>query len=192
MKIKGVILAGGQSLRLGRDKTQLRLPGNGLTLVENAAHTLKALDLEVYISARASSPITAAYPQIMDSYAFSCSMCGVASSLKKLAAPCLVLPCDLPLMDPLFLRRLLDAHHNAPPGTLQTVFRKSGTQFLESLVSIYEPDCLPWLEQAMAAQDYMLHKVIPREHIVFVDYQQEDERNFLNINTPEDLNLLAS
>jgi molybdopterin-guanine dinucleotide biosynthesis protein A len=51
-KIAGLLLAGGASKRLGRDKARLVLPGSRQTLAENARSILEAAGLPVIVAAR--------------------------------------------------------------------------------------------------------------------------------------------
>jgi len=189
MKVKGVVLAGGQSRRLGTDKALLCLPGCELTLLENATQVLSSLGLEVYLSVRADQVRPLEYPKIPDSYIYRSSMGGVASSLKALAAPCLFLPCDLPFMTSEILWRLLERRQTRPKGTLLTLFHSAGKGLMEPLIAIYEPESLPYLEQAMETQNFRLYQAIPEKNIVFVDYLEKEAHNFQNINTPQDLSL---
>ena len=151
----GVVLAGGRSTRLGQDKVRLRLPGDGRDMLARTADLLAACTDGVVISCRApdAGEETLALPgirSIPDAEPGLGPLGGVWSALRELRQPILVLSCDLPFMDVPTLRRLIDARGARPPEALMTTFQQAETGFIEALVSIYEPACLPFFEEARA------------------------------------------
>ena len=144
----GVVLAGGRSTRLGQDKVRLRLPGDGRDMLARTADLLAACTDGVVISCRApnAGEETLALPgirSIPDAKPGLGPLGGVWSALRELRQPILVLSCDLPFMDVPTLRRLIDARGARPPETLMTTFQQAETGFIEALVAVYEPACLP-------------------------------------------------
>ena len=63
----GAVLAGGRSTRLGRDKTRLRLPGDGRDMLARTADLLAACTDEVLVSCprrrRTSGPSLSGRPR---------------------------------------------------------------------------------------------------------------------------------
>ena len=188
----GVVLAGGRSTRLGQDKVRLRLPGDGRDMLARTADLLATCTDGVVISCRApdAGEETLALPgirSIPDAKPGLGPLGGVWSALRELRQPILVLSCDLPFMDMPTLRRLIDARGARPPEALMTTFQQAETGFIEALVSIYEPACLPFFEEAHARNLRQLNLVIPEKLQSRVVYTRAEALPFFNINFPGEL-----
>ena len=85
------------------------------------------------------------------------------------------------------LRRLIDARGARPPEALMTTFQQAETGFIEALVSIYEPACLPFFEEARARNLRQLNLVIPEKLHSRVVYTRAEALPFFNINFPGEL-----
>ena len=90
-------------------------------------------------------------------------------------------------MDAPTLRRLIDARSARSPETLMTTFQQAETGFIEALVSIYEPACLPFFEKARARSLRQLNLVIPEGLQSRVAYTKAEALPFFNINFPDEL-----
>ena len=64
-------------------------------------------------------------------------------------------------MDGPTLRRLLDAREARLPGTIMTTYQQEETGFIEALVAVYEPACLPWFDAAWEQGIRKFSVVIP-------------------------------
>lgn len=107
MNLSGVILAGGRSRRMGRDKAWLEI--GGLPLVSRAADTLRAAGIEeIFISGRAGSDYSALPCPVLFDLEPDCGpLAGIERALAASQAPLtLVLAVDLPQMTAGFLREL--------------------------------------------------------------------------------------
>lgn len=108
--LSGLILAGGRSSRMGRDKAGLVLPG-GATLLERQAALLKsvgAATLLVSVRRGAACSLPGAI-RVEDTLADAGPLAGVAAGLR--AAPrglVVVLAVDMPALEETHLRRLID------------------------------------------------------------------------------------
>lgn len=190
----GVVLAGGRSTRLGQDKVRLRLPGDGRDMLARTADLLAACTDGVVISCRApdAGEETLALPgirSIPDAEPGLGPLGGVWSALRELRQPILVLSCDLPFMDVPTLRRLIDARGARPPEALMTTFQQAETGFIEALVAVYEPACLPWFDAAWEQGIRKFSVVIPEELRTHVPYSRSEALPFFNINYPADFEI---
>ena len=190
----GVVLAGGRSTRLGQDKVRLRLPGDGRDMLARTADLLAACTDGVVISCRApdAGEETLALPgirSIPDAESGLGPLGGVWSALRELRQPILVLSCDLPFMDMPTLRRLIDARGARPPEALMTTFQQAETGFIEALVAVYEPACLPWFDAAWEQGIRKFSVVIPEELRTHVPYARSEALPFFNINYPADFEI---
>ena len=185
----GVVLAGGRSTRLGQDKIRLRLPGDGRDMLARTADLLAARTDGVVVSCRRSSAIaeSGGLRVIPDEEEGLGPLGGVQSALRALREPILVLSCDLPFMDGATLDRLLAARDARPAGAILTTFQQVETGYIEALVAVYEPACLPCFEEARARGLRQLNLVVPEASQARIPYTRADARPFFNINFPADL-----
>lgn len=185
----GVVLAGGQSSRLGQDKTAVLHQGE--TLLARAARLLGECCAQVYVSCRDPRIVPPALGVLQDETERVGPAGGIITALRRLGAPILVLACDLPFMEERFLSMLLTAREARPEHCVMTVWEQQGTGFLEPLVAIYEPAALSRLETGVAAGLFKLTRLIPaalRHTVVYAPY---DSHVFFNVNYPQDLRRLT-
>ncbi|MDD4702326.1 MAG: molybdenum cofactor guanylyltransferase [Desulfovibrio sp.] len=201
--VAGVVLAGGLSRRMGKDKALLCLaplpvaPGaeaplpcaDGSMLAR--AHSLVLSLLPVcLVSCRAGVP-REGYECVFDAVQGVGPTAGLHAALQRAEelgyAALLALSCDLPCMDAATLRRLLAARNAAPPQSLVTACRERLTGRVETLTAIYEVAALPYFAAALAQGQRRLTSVLPEELQCFLDYEPEESGPFFNCNTPEDM-----
>lgn len=117
--IYGLLLAGGASRRMQRDKAQLVYAGEPQLL--RAWHLLEAVTERAFLSVRDSQrqdPLRAGLAQIVDSYAAIGPAAGILSAQQACPGVAwLVIACDLPLLDEGTLRKLIDARDPATDAT---------------------------------------------------------------------------
>ncbi|RYD52460.1 MAG: molybdenum cofactor guanylyltransferase [Sphingobacteriales bacterium] len=140
----GLVLAGGQSQRMGTDKGLLQYHGQPQR--EVAFNLLQPYCEQTFISCNASQASGIMLPKIEDRFLGLGPMGGILSAFQ--AAPdaaWLVVATDLPYLNPETLDYLI-AHRNS--SALATAFR--GYQELpEPLLTIWEPRAYPILLQAI-------------------------------------------
>lgn len=182
-----VILAGGQSRRLGRDKAFLMLDGQ--PLVVRTIDQLAALsdDLLVVTNEPAHfEPLEMPVRLVPDQRPGEGALMGVYSGLQAARHPhALVVACDMPLLSLPLLRYMLPL----ADGYDIVVPRVGG--WLEPLHAIYGKACLPAMSRLL---DHGQRQIIAFFDQVRVRYVEEDEvtrcdphhLSFLNVNTPED------
>jgi molybdopterin-guanine dinucleotide biosynthesis protein A len=174
--------------RLGLDKASLRLWGpEGPTLLERAASLVLEAVGRVLVVGRE----TAAFPCLVDETPGLGPAGGIASALRRLDEPCLVLGCDLPLMDADTLRRLLAAWKNhRKEETLATVWRNRESGLWEPLAAVYEPGFLPLLDAGLALGERKMARLLPGDRVCFLEYGGMEALPFFNLNRQADLALL--
>jgi molybdopterin-guanine dinucleotide biosynthesis protein A len=187
--VTGVVLAGGEGKRLGRDKTSLRLPGMDRDFLGGAAGLLARVLEDVRVSCRADQlPARAGgLPVLPDLHPGKGALCAVHSALIHTGRPCLILACDMPFMREDLLLALLDARRLRPPDAVQTLWRRASDGAVEPLAAVYEPHALPLLEQAIRRGEYRLRRAIPPELRHCLDYDGDQAEAFFNVNFPQDL-----
>lgn len=192
--IVGVVLTGGKSRRMGRDKAALRIAGEGLR--ERAVRLLSSMSEEVLLAAGGESHDSLASGMAEDSPERVPDAPGKGPAAGILGAAAarpgqslLVLACDMPRVNVALLRSL-----TAVAGDW-VVPRWRGS--LEPLCALYRPPALLALASRVAAGAYGLQALgLAKE--LRVRYFEGTELSllgepshlFFNVNTPRDLAIL--
>jgi molybdopterin converting factor subunit 1 len=157
----GLLLTGGRSQRMQRDK--LGLEYGGEPQLARAMALLEPLVVQSFVSVRADQlddPLRAAYPRITDVLPELGPIGGIhAALLAQPQAAWLVLAGDLPFLAAATLQQLIAAR---APHRLATAFRSSHDGKPEPLCAIFEPASRAPLEAWIAAgqrcpRDFLAH-----------------------------------
>ena len=136
--VRGLVLAGGRSTRMGRDKAALVYRGRDQLTV--TLDLLAEAGVPGWVSVRAGQtddPARARHPQIIDGPEGEGPIAGILAALRSAPeAAWLVLACDLPFLDAGTLRALLDARD---PTRVATAFRSGHDGLPEPLCAVWEP-----------------------------------------------------
>jgi molybdenum cofactor guanylyltransferase len=179
----GLVLAGGRSSRMQRDKAAL--PYDGVTQLERAMTLISEHVDRAYVSVRADQrddPIRARFPQIIDAAESLGPISGIAAAqAKHPEAAWLVLACDLPFLDAATLKHLLWARQ---AGRDATAYRSSHDGLPEPLCAIYEPASRTALVNYLASGKHCPRKFLVQSNTALLD--EPNPRALDNINTPEE------
>ena len=180
----GLVLAGGQSKRMGHDKALIRVDGE--TQLSRAVHLLDSLVDRVFVSTRADQqdePERAKYPRIVDRYDNLGPIAGILSALQEHSdVGWLVLACDLPNIDETTIRYLLGNKSSNRPFSA----------YASSSDGLPEPLCAYYAAGSNSIIEAFIDDgiICPRKVLIRSDTQLLDQPNpaaLDNINTPEDL-----
>jgi molybdopterin-guanine dinucleotide biosynthesis protein A len=181
--VYGLILAGGSSTRMRRDKAALAYAGKSQL---DRAFELASRHLpQVFVSVRASQtadPTRAGHPMIIDSIQGEGPIVGIRSALA--AHPdvaWMVLACDLPFLSDTALAQLLNQRD---PAGLATAFRSTHDGLPEPLCAIWEPAAAAALASYQDEGGRCPRKFLIKTAARLLDPQ--DARALDNINTPEE------
>lgn len=189
-EICGIVLAGGKSSRLGRDKARVEIDGR--SLLQRALSLAAEFCSRTYCVGREVQVQGVTARWMLDEIPGMGPMGGIITALKKLDSPCLVLACDLPYLNGKVIHRLI-RHRNAYGRDRHiTTYHREGTSYIEALVSIYEPRSLDLLTASMSRGCYQLSRAIPFENRCHIAYGPHEEKYFFNVNYPRDLDKLAA
>lgn len=182
----GLVLVGGQSRRMGRDKALLSYDGER-TQLERTASLLQSVCTQTYVSQRQEQafPVPTETEVIYDSDAdIHGPLCGILSAMQQHPeADWLVLACDLPNLTEATLRKLIQFYHSKEP-TL-TAYRSSSDGLPEPLCAIYPAGFAnPLKELALELGKHCPRKLLIVKEASLVD--QDDPRSLDNINTAEE------
>jgi molybdopterin-guanine dinucleotide biosynthesis protein A len=179
----GLILAGGSSSRMQRDKASLRYLGK--SQLGRACELAQRHVTEVFVSVRAAQtgdPTRAHHPMIVDSVAGEGPIVGIRSALAAYPhVAWLVIACDLPFLSDAALSQLL---RERDADGLATAFRSTHDGLPEPLCAIWEPAAGPALAAYQDDGGRCPRKFLIRHAARLLE--PSDPRALDNINTPEE------
>jgi len=182
-----VLLAGGKSTRMGRDKAAVVFEDRPLW--ERQLATLAALQpRELFISGRPDGPyIDCGTELIADLHPGCGPLSGLEAACWRMQTPLLcLLAIDLPWMTPAFLERLVKMAIQDGRG----IVPRNGDYF-EPLAAIYPRAILSLVGEHLRHGDHSMQRLIQRAvdlDLMIVYPLLEDERPlFRNVNAPADL-----
>jgi len=170
-----IIFAGGQSSRMGVDKSLLPF-GGFATLSAFLFHKLTPLFRRVYISAKMPKFDFEA-PLLLDSYPQSSPLVGIVSIFEQLDIyEAFILSVDAPFVDRDVISTLF-----AQEGDYDAIVAKSpnGTQ---PLCGIYRRTILPKAKEFLHHDNHKLNFLLHSVNTLWVEFE-EDEK-FMNLNHP--------
>jgi molybdenum cofactor guanylyltransferase len=176
----GLLLAGGHSKRMQRDKATLEYAGQSQLL--RAANLLRPFVAQLYLSARSDQeldPQRAAFVRIDDLVAELGPLGGIHAALHAhSSAAWLVLACDLPFLDAATLQRLIASRQ---PARLATAYRSSSDEKPEPLCAIWEPHSVAAIDAWIAGRRNCPRSFMTHHDVALLDLA--NPRALDNINT---------
>ena len=189
MTFSAVLLAGGESRRMGTDKATFLFRGKPLWQVQLEL-LRRVRPAEIFLSARTDPSWRPDDVQFIADIPSSCGpLSGLAASLVKIhTAHLLSLAIDMPFMTESYLRSICDA---IEPG--RGVVAKIDNR-AEPLAAVYPREAEIEFRTALADTDFSLQNVV--RHLVTsgkireISVPEHEKELFLNVNAPSDLPVL--
>lgn len=176
--ITGVVLAGGESSRMGEDKSQMLFQQK--KLIEYSLKALENCCKERLISSNNQKLSSYGLKLIPDKQHKTGPISGIQAALENAKTDyVIILPCDSPMVKPAFVDYLISKISVGVDAWVPKYHNQ-----LEPLFAIYHKRILPIVEQQIKNQDYRLTHLL--EKIKTETFEVEDRSCFVNINTPED------
>jgi len=183
--LSAVLLAGGESRRMGRDKATLLFHGKRLWQIQ--LETLRKLKpAEIFVSARTDRAWRSADVQfVADDPPSRGPLSGLAASLAQMhTAHLLALAVDMPFMSEQYLK-FLSAQMEPGIGVVPTIHNRA-----EPLVAIYPREAVADFRSALASTDFSLQSVVrrlvERGKLREVRVKKHETKLFLNVNELSD------
>ena len=174
--VKGLVLVGGKSTRMGTDKSELNYFGKPQK--EHVKEILESNNLETFYSVEKPSNN---FNEIHDTFLNLGPFGGICSAFQKDPnSAILVLATDLPFVDKNLIRQLLQKRN---PSKIATAIKGKNKEFVEPLITIYEPKAYPLLLQYLAQGYSCPRKVLINSDVEIIEVDDELIRN---VNTPEE------
>lgn len=186
--ITGVILVGGKSRRMGRDKAFLQIAGK--PLFERVLKVFReSFDLLLLVGDRAERFARFGLPVLPDIYPGS-ALGGLYTGLRHAETQHIfVSSCDLPFPNRdilIFLCSLRDGFDAVVPNT---------TQGFEPLFAVYSKSCLGPMRSLLESGNMCVYDFYPQVRVRYLQGEElahldRDGRSFVNINSPEEFEKL--
>jgi len=185
--ITGVILAGGQSRRMGFNKAEAEMHGE--TMLTQMVDKLKEVTPTIVVSSGSITYPNLSWPQIPDEYPQRGPLGGIHSVLKVSTTSLnLVVSCDIPLVSVSLLKYIVSKAEGS--GALITVPVDHDGQ-LQMMCAVYRKDILPFLEQQIDAHAFKMKDLLDLVSVDYVKISREhplyQEHAFMNVNNPSNL-----
>jgi len=180
--LSGLVLAGGKSQRMGRDKGLIEYHGRPQR--EYLFDLLQPHCTSTYYSCRPGQEADfAGLPHLTDSFAGLGPYGAILSAFRQHPDHAwLVVAVDLPLLDNAALQQLTEGRN---PSQLATAFHNPETAFPDPLITIWEPRAYPVLLDFLAQGYSCPRKVLINSSIE--ELQAENPAILTNVNSPEEM-----
>ena len=181
-----IVLAGGKSLRLGREKALEEIGGR--SLIERVIERLSLLGNEIIVVTSSSDQLPdLGVKRVIDSYPGKGNLVGIYSGLKEVASShSLVVGCDMPFLNIDLLRYIMELS----PSFDVVIPRVD--EGVEPLHAVYSKNCLAPIEVYLREGRLKISDLLPELKVRYVDnaeIERFDPRHlsFFNINSAADL-----
>jgi molybdenum cofactor guanylyltransferase len=190
LNVGSIVLAGGKSSRLGRDKASVELGGQ--TLLQRSISNLEFLGSDIVVVAAPDQRL----PEVNSSVKLTIvrditsgkgPLVGIYSGLLNLKYDYgFIAACDMPFIKPKLIKTMIEL----VPG-YDVVMPKRAEGF-EPLHSIYSRNCIGPIETLFGLNRYKVDSLLARVKVRYLEEKEisqddPDGMSFFNINTVADL-----
>jgi molybdopterin-guanine dinucleotide biosynthesis protein A len=184
--VTAIILAGGKSSRLGRDKALERIGGQ--YLIERVIDSLSQLGDDIIVVTAAPDQLSDLnIEKVLDTYPRTGAKVGLYTGINaSLSFHSLVVACDMPFLNINLLRFLLDSAQS-----FDAVIPRIGDK-IEPLHAVYSKNCIPVLEEQISKGKLKISALFSEINVRYVG-AEEIERydpqhlSLFNINSEADI-----
>ena len=184
--LNGLVLCGGQSVRMGIDKGSINYHGKEQR--EYLADLITPFCEKTLMSVRQDQEFDTTYEKVVDTFDDLGPYGGVLSAFRcEPNMAYLSIPTDAPFINSQLIKELVD---NRNPNKLATCFYNPDTEFPEPLISIWEPRSYPVLLQYLSMGYTCLRKVLINEdkHMIKTLFPEQ----LFNANTLNEMEIARS
>lgn len=184
--LTALVLTGGRSSRMGRNKALLSLEPGGPPVVSLAVERLRRVADELLLVGSDPEPYAfLGLPQVPDVFPDAGSLGGIYSGLAAARNPyALAVACDMP-----FLSVELLSYMASLPRAYDVLIPR--IEEPEPMHAVYSKRCLPWMEERLRAGRYKIVGWFEHARVEYVGRETLERfdpglRSFYNMNTPEE------
>ena len=193
--ITGIILCGGKSSRMQKNKALLKLSDK--TVIEIVTEKLKSIFNEVLISANDSKQYDFLnLPVVYDIFIGKGPLAGIHSALKYSSTKKnFIISCDMPLISVEFIKYLINLNSE------KSILLPKSNRRIQQLCGIYSKSVVDEIENIFKLSEKdknikgSVYELLERASIEFIDVDELNFYNkniFLNMNSPEDYKLIKN
>jgi len=181
--VTGVILAGGKSTRMGKNKSFLSYRGKNL--IDVPIETLTGIFSDVVLSVRDPQDYSGySLPKVVDQYSEIGPMGGITSVLKSRRQRIFCVACDMPFLNQALIKYLCDF---LDFDAVIPVWEGRA----EVMHSVYSDRLVPAFENAISSHLYKITDALKASHVRYVNADEirrldPSGDTFRNVNTPMD------
>jgi len=179
-----IVMAGGDSRRMGTDKANVTLGDK--TLLQTVTATMQQLFPQVIVSVR-QPRVGIDLPQVCDEQPDGGPLAGLVASLGQITTPwAFMVACDMPFVVPKMVE-LLAGYRLQHQAVVPVVHGHP-----QPLAAFYAASCLAPLRASLAAQQKGLRGVLKQLDVRYVDEAEMLKadphlRSFFDLDTPQDV-----
>jgi molybdopterin-guanine dinucleotide biosynthesis protein A len=179
--LKGLVLIGGRSSRMGFDKSRIHY--HGIAQVDYLARLLSLEVRQIHISGRKEQAGGSDYEFIEDVITDRGPMNGVLSAFRyDPESAWLIAACDMPLLSQKTIHQLVAGRD---PEKMATCFYNVITELPEPLLSIWEPEAYLFLQKQIKEGNQSLRDALKLGNSNIIKPDHPDE--LLSANTEEEM-----
>jgi molybdenum cofactor guanylyltransferase len=180
ISITAVILAGGASKRMGRNKAYLKLGDRSFIQIisDNLRHRFR----RIYVSAGTADAYRAlGIPVIVDIYKGCGPIGGIHAALTCVETDWVfIIPCDIPLFSHTIVSELTEECRHIQ--AVVPVYKN----MVHPLCALYHKSCLDTVEWRIYNGKFSVREMLDNLHTRYVPVKKDNAFRLENINTPED------
>ncbi len=188
--LSAIILAGGQSRRMGRDKALIDYRGR--PIMAHVIDTLRALSDDIAVVSNRSDLYNSFGARVVPDYDPPCGpLGGIAAGLQAAQHPlAIAVACDMPFLSVSLLRWLIDQADD-----YDAVVPQTGEEF-EPLHAVYRRECYSPIVRRIERGERRVISFfadIRLRPVPEIEWRRLDPtgRSLVNLNTPDDLEKLS-
>jgi molybdenum cofactor guanylyltransferase len=191
MDVTGIILAGGKSLRFGRNKAIEKIAGT--TLVERVIRRLSVITHEIILVTNEDSKQFAEFnfvDVVTDILPAKGPLGGIYTGLSSSHSVAnIVVACDMPFLNTELLGHMVNLLH----GFDAVIPRWQNSQ-IEPLHGVYSINCVPVMRKRLENNQLVISECLKELHVRYLDQAEfmkfdPESRSFFNINSQADIEL---
>lgn len=196
-EMTGVVLAGGKSSRMGKNKAFLRMSGSE-TIIESVIRSMAAVTSRIIISANDTHIYEELGHEIVsDLFPMMGPLSGLHAALTRVETPWVIVSaCDLPFVSEgifKYLKELIEKQVVGEKGPAYQGFIPLVGGRIQPLVAAYHIGTLPSLEKSLTESKLRMTDWLKELRICYIPEEQirnetglDPGREFFNMNNPMD------
>ncbi|HET6266255.1 MAG TPA: molybdenum cofactor guanylyltransferase [Acidobacteriota bacterium] len=185
-RITGLILAGGKSRRMGRDKARLPWPpGSETRLIDSVIGKMSGVFDRLVLSVQSEDAFPEInLPKVVDRYPETGPLGGIASAFESGETAFFCVACDMPFLNPELIRFLCGFQDC---DAVVPVWHGR----IESLHAFYSATLLPQFQRALGQGRFRITESFGEGHVKYIHEAEVRHfdpggQSFRNINTPDE------